>query len=128
VTLGQHLAAVVRSIRRQLRSAAFTFACLPYEAFFSLDAVVRAGLADADHAQATARMESVERLGSQSRTDLVGSYRTMWIAPVMATPRQSSDGVEAGRARRGGPILGLWFASPAIAWWISRPLLAAEQG
>ena len=20
------------------------------------------------------------------------------------------------------PILGLWFASPAIAWWISRPL------
>jgi hypothetical protein len=21
-----------------------------------------------------------------------------------------------------GPILGLWFASPAIAWWISRPL------
>ena len=21
-----------------------------------------------------------------------------------------------------GPVLGLWFASPAIAWWISRPL------
>ena len=25
-----------------------------------------------------------------------------------------------------GPILGLWFASPAIAWWISRPLARRE--
>ena len=47
----------------------------------------------------------------------------MWIAPViafaalfyLALSRPAALAVAA-------PILGLWFASPAIAWWISRPL------
>ena len=39
--LRQHLAAEVRSAGRRFAQAAFTLACLPYEAFFSLDAVVR---------------------------------------------------------------------------------------
>ena len=51
----------------------------------------------------------------------------MWIAPVLATAaalylalsRPAALGVA-------GPILGLWFASPAIAWWISRPLARRE--
>ncbi len=59
----------------------------------------------------------------KSRTDPAASWRTMWIAPVIATvtviylalSRPTALGVA-------GPILGLWFASPAIAWWISRPL------
>jgi cyclic beta-1,2-glucan synthetase len=42
VTLGQHLAAEVRSARRHFVQA-FTLVCLPYEAFFSLDAMVRTG-------------------------------------------------------------------------------------
>ena len=41
VLLGQHLAAAVRSAGRHFAQAAFTLACLPYEAFFSLDAIVR---------------------------------------------------------------------------------------
>ena len=41
VTLGQHLAVPVRSARRYLVQAAFTLVCLPYEAFFSLDAMIR---------------------------------------------------------------------------------------
>ena len=51
----------------------------------------------------------------------------MWIAPVIAAAtaiylalsRPAALGVA-------GPILGLWFASPAIAWWISRPLARRE--
>ena len=47
----------------------------------------------------------------------------MWIAPVLAAAaavylalsRPAAFGVA-------GPILALWFASPAIAWWISRPV------
>ncbi len=57
------------------------------------------------------------------RTDLSASFRTMWIAPVIATVTviylALSRPVAIGVA---GPILALWFASPAIAWWISRPL------
>ena len=47
----------------------------------------------------------------------------MWIAPVIAAAAviylALSKPAALGVA---GPILGLWFASPAIAWWISRPL------
>ncbi len=39
--LRQHLAACVRSTERRFAQAAFTLVCLPYEAFFSLDAIVR---------------------------------------------------------------------------------------
>jgi len=59
----------------------------------------------------------------KSRTDPAASWQTMWIAPVLATAAAIylalSRPVTLGVA---GPILGLWFASPAIAWWISRPL------
>jgi len=41
VLLGLHLAAAGRSAGRYFAQAAFTLVCLPYEAFFSLDAVVR---------------------------------------------------------------------------------------
>jgi cyclic beta-1,2-glucan synthetase len=41
VPLAQHLAAAGRSTGQSLAQAAFTLACLPYEAFFSLDAIAR---------------------------------------------------------------------------------------
>jgi cyclic beta-1,2-glucan synthetase len=64
VLLGQHLTALRRSADRHFAQAAFAFVCLPYEAFFSLDAIIRTGVADTDYAQANARMESVGRWGA----------------------------------------------------------------
>jgi cyclic beta-1,2-glucan synthetase len=83
---------------------------------------------ECDHAQATAGMESCRATRiANSRTDLASSWRTMWFAPVLAAAGDLS-GVGAKPAALGvaGPILGLWFASPAIAWWISRPLGSPE--
>jgi cyclic beta-1,2-glucan synthetase len=122
VLLRQHLAAAARSAGRQSAQAAFTLACLPYEAFFNLDAILRSAW----------RLVTRKRLlewnpssdsDRHQRTDLAASCRTMWIAPVIAAvtvlvlaiSRPAALGVA-------GPILGLWFFSPAIAWWISRPL------
>jgi cyclic beta-1,2-glucan synthetase len=133
VLLGQHLSAAVRSAGRHFAQAAFTLVCLPYEAFFTLDAIVRT----------TWRMLVTHRRllewnpsGDPDRncTGLAASCRTMWIAPMIAfvsliyltLSRPAALAVAV-------PILGLWFASPAIAWWISRPLarrgarLTAEQ-
>ncbi len=44
VLLGQHLTGIGRSTVRHLAQAAFTLVCLPYEAFFSLDAIIRTGV------------------------------------------------------------------------------------
>ncbi|MBI4839489.1 MAG: cyclic beta 1-2 glucan synthetase [candidate division NC10 bacterium] len=121
--LSQHLAAAVRSAGRHFAQAAFTLACLPFEAFFSLDAIVRTAWR-----MLVARTRLLEWSPSSdgehtARTDLTAVCRTMWIAPVLATAAviylTLSRPVALAVA---GPILGLWFASPAIAWWISRPL------
>ena len=51
----------------------------------------------------------------------------MWIAPVIATAAAISIALLRPAALVVAvPILGLWFASPAIAWWISRPLARRE--
>ena len=62
-------------------------------------------------------------MDGQGRTDLTTSWRTMWFAPLFSAAALSylivSRPAALGMA---GPILGLWFASPVIAWWISQPL------
>ena len=115
----------LRSAGRHFVQALLTLVCLPYEAFFSLDAIVRTIWRMLVHAHATAGMESVERPGSRiaART-WSAPAGSMWIGPVIA----AATAIYLTLSRAGArlvvavPILGLWFASPAIAWWISRPL------
>ena len=125
VLLGQHLSASVRSAGRNFAQAVFTLTCLPYEAFFSLDAIVRT----------TWRLLITHKRllewnpsgNPDSRTNLLGSCRTMWFAPCIAF----AVIIQLALSRPASlvyawPILGLWFASPAIAWWISRPFARPE--
>ena len=122
VTLGQHLAAEMRSAQRYFFQAVFTVVCLPYEAFFSLDAVVRAGWRMLITHKRLLQWNLADDANRQNRGDLAASWRSMWFAPILA----AAVGIYLAVARPGafgvaGPILGLWFASPAIAWWISQP-------
>ena len=122
VLFGQHLAAAVRSTRRRLAQAAFTLVCLPYEAFFSLDAIVRTAVRMlVTHRRLLEWSPSGDP--DRNRTGLAASCRTMWIAPFIAFValicltlwRPAALAVAL-------PILCLWFASPALAWWISLPI------
>ncbi len=132
VLLRQHLAASVRSAGRNFAQAAFTITCLPYEAFYSLDAIVRTtwrllithkGL-----------LEWNPSGNTDSRTNLPGSFRTMWFAPCIASAATIHLALSYPSSLvYAWPILGLWLASPAVTWWISRPLarkvaqLSADQ-
>ena len=123
VLLRQHLAATVRSAGRHSAQAAFTLTCLPYEAFFSLDAIVRTVWRMWVTHKRLLEWNPSSDSGRQSRTDLAASWGTMWIAPVLATAAVLYLALSRPAALAvAGPILVLWFASPAIAWWISRPL------
>ena len=123
VLLRQHLAATGRSAGRRCAQAAFTLACLPYEAVFSVEAI---GRTVGRLLITRTRLLEWDPSGNperQSPRTLAAFYRTMWAAPVVAVAaalqltlaRPAALGVA-------GPLLGLWFAAPAIAWWISRPL------
>ncbi len=126
VLLRQHLAASVRSARRRFAQAAFSLVCLPYEAFYSLDAIMRTTwrmLVTHKRLLEWSLSDDPDRTSRNRQEGLVSSCRTMWIAPVIATATVIYLVLSGPAAlAEAGPILGLWFFSPAIAWWISRPL------
>jgi cyclic beta-1,2-glucan synthetase len=128
VTLRQHLAAAVRSTGLHLVQAVFTLVCLPYEAYFSLDAVVRTVWRMLISHQRLLEWNPSGDQDRNTRADFVGSWRTMWIGPlVAATAAITLSASKPAVLSVACPILALWLASPAIAWWISRPLARRRE-
>jgi cyclic beta-1,2-glucan synthetase len=127
VLLRQHLAAVAHSTSRHFMQVAFELACLPYEAFYSLDAIARTAwrmlVARRGLLEWNPSGESDSEPAKRSRSDLAASLRSMWVAPAIAAA--AAIGLAAANPAAlavAAPILLLWFTSPVIAWWISRPL------
>lgn len=124
----QHLKAAMRSFGRQFTQAAFTFVFLPFEAFYSMDAILRT---------ITRLMISHEKLlewnlsGSQDhnkRTDIIGAYQTMWISPVIALATLFYLAISwPVTIAVVWPIPILWFVSPFIAWWFSQKLIYRNE-
>src|SRR5208283_1303124 len=57
------------------------------------------------------------------KVSLDGICRTMWIGPIIAVAAVIYLSLSnPATLEAAGPILALWFASPAVAWWISLPL------
>jgi len=135
VLLGQHLAAELRSAGGHFAQAALALACLPYEAYFSLDAIIRTNWRIlVTHKRLLEWSPSGEpdrgfdgEVDPTRRTNLLASWRSMWSAPVIAIAAAIylTTSTPAALAAA-GPILLLWLAAPAIAWWISRPLARHE--
>ena len=133
VLLGQHLAAAMRTAGGQFAQAVFTLACLPYEAYFSLDAIIRTLwrlLVTKRQLLEWMPSGNAGNAGNADRDDgssLVACYESMWIAPVVSIASAAYLAVSRpDMLAAAEPILLLWIAAPAIAWWISRPLVRRE--
>jgi cyclic beta-1,2-glucan synthetase len=130
--LVQHLSAAGHSTSRRLVQVVFTLACLPYEAFFSLDAIVRTAwrmlITHKRLLEWSPSGDPDKNIRSSRMGALPGVCRTMWFAPflVAATIIYMSllNPFALGAA---APILMLWFASPGIALWVSLPLPRNES-
>ena len=123
-----HLREIGRAQTLQLHREMYALACLPYEAFVSLTAIVRT----AGRVLVTHRKLLEWRTASDgqraARTTLAGLYATMWTAPLIA-----AVAIVGLKARHpvalvfASPVIGLWFLAPAWAWWLSRPIRPAEH-
>ena len=123
----QHVAAALRSAGRHIVQTVLTVVCLPYEAFFSLDAIVRTIWRMLVTHTRLLEWSPSSNQDRDRRTGLVAYCRMMWIGPVLATAAAIYLTLsEPGALDVAMPILGLWFASPAIAWWISQPITRRE--
>ncbi|MGA2051877.1 MAG: glucoamylase family protein [Opitutales bacterium] len=129
-----HLRGVMASGGRQLGQIFLTLAFLPYDAFISLDAIGRTLLRLLVTHKRLLEWQTSSDSERTMRADLVGFYSTMWIAPVVAWAVGVFLAImQPALLPLALPMLGIWFAAPWIAWWISQPIesetpdLTAEQ-
>ena len=131
VLLRQHFAATLRTAGRHAGQLLLALAFLPYEATVNLDAIARTGWRlFVSHRRLLEWNPSVadeavrpQGDGATGRCALAASARAMWIAPFIAATTAILLALLAPTAGVvAAPVLLLWFLSPGIAWWISRPL------
>ena len=130
----EHVRQTMAATPRNFGQVPLGVACLPYEAFFSLDAIARTlwrMLATRRHLLQWSPSSEVERTLDDG---LPASLRSMWFAPVFAI------GVvivlisrHPGAIPVAAPVLSLWLLSPLLMWWLGRPrvrrraMLSLEQ-
>ena len=123
----QHLVAVSRSVLRHVTQVAFELACLPHAAWTNCSAIAQTAwrlLVTRRHLlEWNPSSEADRALAGHDGNGLAASLRSMWAGPALAVAvvlrlATTTPGMLVAAA----PILLLWFLSPGIAWWISRPL------
>jgi cyclic beta-1,2-glucan synthetase len=121
----QHFASSLKSARLLFGHAVLTLVFLPYDAWFSLDAIVRTGWR-----MLVTRKRLLEwRPSSMARssTDMASNWRSMWISPALAVATALVLSFTSPPALfAAAPVLLLWFLAPAVAWWISLPVERAS--
>lgn len=142
VLFGRHLASVLQAAKQSFALTVFRLACLPYETAISLGAIFRTTWRvlvshhrllewEIFNNQPKARQlqsATQERLRDDERNDsndtIVANYRSMWVAPVMATAAVVAS-VMAGPLVFAAvvPLAALWLLAPAFCWWLSKPLV-----
>lgn len=118
VLIRQHAATTISGTLRQLSQSAFMLACLPYEAFYSLDAIVRTlyRITFRQRKLLAWNPSGTLRRNNSTYLQMISSAVFAGLTAVyLLSARPEALTVAL-------PILILWFVSPAIAWWISLPL------
>jgi cellobiose phosphorylase len=121
--LVRHLVVTSRAAALRAVQVGFSLACLPYEAWFSLAAILRT------HWRMLVTRErllewtpsGIQR--SPYDASLAASFRSMWVGPALAIATAGYLSTAHGSALAvAAPLLLLWLFSPALAWWMSRPI------
>ena len=129
VQLRQHLAALTRSIAQHMAQIGFRIACLPYDAFINVDAIVRSLWRVTVSRRRLLEWQvsgSGQATGAGGAT-LTRSYRQQWSAPLVAIATTLALALfQSAALSAAAGLLLLWTLAPAIGWWLSRPLLAPD--
>jgi len=127
----EHLADVARAAGLRAAQLGFELACLPFEAWSNLDAIVRTlwrlGVSHRRLLEWCPSSEVERVAAAQSRDSLEAAFRSMAAGPLGAVSVAAVLALVAPAAHRVAlPILLLWLSSPALAWWVSRPRVRRE--
>ena len=119
-----HLRGALRSLGRYIAQAFCALAFLPDEAYYSLDAVlrtlVRLTITRRNLLQWHTSTDCGTKLADKAdrrRARACGSRRSWRCCLALRIAQFRPDALSVSI-----PLLSLWFISPLIAWWLSRPL------
>ena len=127
VILRQHLKDFGQSAARNLYQALFMLISLPYEAFYSLDAIFRTCWRLLISKKHLLEWNPIVRHKHYSRFNLIDYFRIIWISPLISILSAICLLIFFPKTLAiVWPIMGLWFGFPVIAWWISQPLVPRE--
>jgi len=118
-----HLRGAAQTAGRHLGQTAFMLVCLPYEAYIGLDAIFRTVWRLLVSQRRLMEWQTAQEAELNSDSSLIAFSRSMWVSPVLAVAGAVILLIEGAPAlRTAALILVLWFLSPLVAWWMSRPI------
>lgn len=122
-----HLHITAKSIGRQLAEAGLALCTLPYRTIMNLDAIVDSGARMLFTRRGLLLWHTARYAQRNKCATLADFLGEMWVAPLFAVAGFAWLALtNPGELAISGPVLLMWLVSPAVAWWISRPLVAAR--
>ncbi|MDR6713751.1 cellobiose phosphorylase [Pseudomonas hunanensis] len=120
VPLGQHLWAALRTSLGHFERCGLGLAWLPFEAFYSLDAITRTLWRLLVSRRRLLQWNPSREDARVSVNSLIGLYRQHWISLLVCALVVAGALLQAQGLLVAAPILALWLLGPALAWWLSR--------
>jgi cellobiose phosphorylase len=121
--LWTHLRAVAGAAATQAARLLFTLAFLSYDAYVSFDAIARTATRVLLTRRHLLEWTTASEAQQSSRTGLPRFLGAMLVAPALTLETVAFIQLDRPTSLLpAAPFLGLWFASPVIAWWLSRTL------
>jgi cyclic beta-1,2-glucan synthetase len=128
ILLKQHFKDSIKSATNNFIETLFTIVCLPYEAYYTLDAIIRTNWRMFISHRHLLEWSPTHHTKKHGPKNLISDYLIMWFAPfnglvmlvyiIISKPINLLTGL---------PILILWIASPGIAWWLSLTLIKTKS-
>ncbi|WP_246120728.1 glycoside hydrolase family 94 protein [Chitinolyticbacter meiyuanensis] len=123
----QHASMRAHALGRSLTQLLFQLAALPYEAWYTLDAIARTAwrmLVIRRHLLEWNPSSEVERAASRRGPPRVATFvARMWVSPLVAIACAAALWPLGWPSLlAAAPVLALWLVSPVLAWWFSLPI------
>lgn len=117
----EHLRSCVFSAVKRLAQAVFLIFTLPYDAFFSLDAMIRALTRSLITRRKMLEWVTSSDMKRLQHASLAGFYGSMWIAPAVSIILAVTIMYVRPGSMDGALVLVIpWALSPILAWWVSQ--------
>lgn len=117
----QHVVSSVAIMIDSLRQAVFSLACLPFEAYYTIDAILRTSWRMMVSNRKLLQWKPSGSLEQNNDNTLAGAYRSLWVNPLVAIAIGAYMFVYEGpRLFIMLPLLLLWIVAPAATWWVSQ--------